>query len=326
MEKPQNKMEPSTEGLAEDAKDQCEPNVGEKQTAIAAHPQGTEEEVHSQGPRAAPEDVRGEEAALKREDHKDSGACGSGSASAETLQDLSPSIHAPRSLLNQSDTTNQPCRTVDSLEQGEKHSQWSGRMNDFGNPLPAQNVALYRDSRESSSSTLASDGTGLGDIDYSTTSLPHAAWTAQGTLSDTNNQALKRATSKPPRPTSVPIATYAATSVRKFREGTEYPRYPDQSFAVLQSQHCPPISHPQPIRPRSSHPSQNSSFSAIPSHNSRDQIAMAPGAKTVGSTPAQSPGLFSPLFPSGRSQVEESEDSQTSTPLTHPAHLQTPKE
>ncbi|KAL8719579.1 MAG: hypothetical protein Q9225_003431 [Loekoesia sp. 1 TL-2023] len=53
---------------------------------------------------------------------------------------------------------------------------------------------------------------------------------------------------------------------------------------------------------------------------------MVPGAKTAGNTPAQSPGLFSPVYPASRNQVEESEDSQTSTPLLHPAHMQTPKE
>lgn len=53
---------------------------------------------------------------------------------------------------------------------------------------------------------------------------------------------------------------------------------------------------------------------------------MVTGAKTVGNTPAQSPGLFSPVYPASRNIVDESEDSQTSTPLMHPAHMQTPKE
>ncbi|KAL8874171.1 MAG: hypothetical protein Q9174_000476 [Haloplaca sp. 1 TL-2023] len=266
MEKPQDRLEPSMEELADDGRSQCEPQVqvGGNQTAIAAHPQGTEEDAQSQGLRAAPGNVQVEETVLEQ---VGSGACGSGSTSAETLQDLSPSVHAPRLLLNKADITIKPRDTFDTLELGEKHSKWPGRMNEFGSPLPAKKVELYKDSRESSTSTLASSEAGLGDIDYSTTSLPQAAWTAQGTSADQNNQTLKRATSKPPRPTSVPITTYGSTS-----------------------------------------------------------IAMATGAKTVGSTPAQSPGLFSPLFPSGRSQVDESEDSQTSTPLMHPAHLQTPKE
>ena len=120
------------------------------------------------------------------------------------------------------------------------------------------------------------------------------------------------------RPTSIPILTTKTASKRR-RDGPEYPVYPDQSFAALQSQqHVIPY-QPHPLRTRSSHPSQNSSFSSISSRQSRD-FTMQSGAKTTGNTPAQSPGLFSPTMPRGRP------DDPTRTPTLHPSHLQTPTE
>ncbi|KAI4258455.1 MAG: hypothetical protein LQ352_001206 [Teloschistes flavicans] len=156
--------------------------------------------------------------------------------------------------------------------------------------------------------------------------VPSSDWSQTRTAAETSNQTFRNNTPKPPRPTSVPTAISSSNSLRKNRDGPEYPHYPEQSFASLQSQHYPPPHQPYPLRTRSSHPSQNSSFSSIPSHGSRDYISTITGARTVGNTPAQSPGLFSPVYPASRTQVEESEDSQTSTPLLHPAHMQTPKE
>ena len=120
------------------------------------------------------------------------------------------------------------------------------------------------------------------------------------------------------RPTSVPILSTHSTSKRR-RDGSEYPVYPDQSFAALQSQSHSRPRQPQPLRTRSSHPSHNSSFSSISSRASRD-FSMQPGAKTVGNTPAQSPGLFSPNLPRGRP------DDSSRTSVLHSSHLHTPTE
>lgn len=120
------------------------------------------------------------------------------------------------------------------------------------------------------------------------------------------------------RPTSVPNLNTNPASKRR-REGLDYPVYPDQSFAALQSQqHARPY-QPHPLRTRSSHSSHNSSYSSISSRQSRDFI-MQSGAKTMGNTPAQSPGLFSPTLTRGRP------DDTTRTPTLHPSHLQTPTE
>lgn len=121
------------------------------------------------------------------------------------------------------------------------------------------------------------------------------------------------------RPTSVPNLNTKSTSGRRRREGPDYPVYPDQSFAALHSQQHPRPYQPRPLRTRSSHSSQNSSYSSISSRQSRD-FPMPSGAKTMGNTPAQSPGLFSPILPRGRP------DDVTRTPTLHPSHLQTPTE
>ncbi|KAL8643350.1 MAG: hypothetical protein Q9228_000072 [Teloschistes exilis] len=166
----------------------------------------------------------------------------------------------------------------------------------------------------------------FGTVENDIPTMPSSNWSQPRTAAETSNHTLWNNVPKPPRPTSVPTAISSSSSLRRNRDGPEYPHYPEQSFASLQSQHYPPAHQPYPLRTRSSHPSQNSSFSSIPSHGSRDYITTITGARTVGNTPAQSPGLFSPVYPASRTQVEESEDSQTSTPLLHPAHMQTPKE
>ena len=125
------------------------------------------------------------------------------------------------------------------------------------------------------------------------------------------------------RPTSTPIYLESRSN-RRGRDGPEYPSYPNQSFASLQSQHYSPTHQPHPLRTRNSHPSQNSSFSSEPSRKSRDFPTMISGARTVGNTPAQSPGLYSPTFPSRRSLHEE--EGEYGTPLLHPSHGQTPIE
>ncbi|KAL8804610.1 MAG: hypothetical protein Q9200_005746 [Gallowayella weberi] len=200
-----------------------------------------------------------------------------------------------------------------------------GQQPRSGIPEAASNTSIDSPSRVTSTSILASFTFGSVDGHHDTTLAPHSPRSQPGATSGIPNQAVNSTASnaKPPRPTSVPVGANHPTSARKCRE---YPRFPDQDFAALPSQQYLPSQQPHPLRTRSSHPSQNSSSSSIPSRGSRDQISMMTGAKTVGNTPAQSPGLFENKYPASRSQVEESEDSQTSTPLLHPAHMQTPKE
>lgn len=129
------------------------------------------------------------------------------------------------------------------------------------------------------------------------------------------------------RPTSVPNFQTKPTSRR--REGPEYPNYPDQSFKALQSQQYPPPyrpSSPHPLRTRSSHLSQSSSFSLSENQSASDLPHLSSGAKTVGNTPAQSPGLFSPMFPLKKQWPGDSDDGRLGTPTLHPSHHKPPKE
>ena len=128
------------------------------------------------------------------------------------------------------------------------------------------------------------------------------------------------------RPVSVP--NFQSKPMSRRREGPDYPNYPDQSFKALQNQQYPPPyrpSEPHHLRTRSSQPIHNLSFSSSDEAPARGYPAVPSGAKTVGNTPAQSPGLFTPMLPK-RHWLTESEEARSNTSLLHPAHLQEPKE
>ena len=111
----------------------------------------------------------------------------------------------------------------------------------------------------------------------------------------------------------------------KRRDG---PIYPNQAFSVLQSQVYPPPYQPHPLRTRSSHPSQHSTYSssAGSTRHSRENPDMKPGSRTAGNTPSPSPGLFTPSFPSPTPTSETDDDTHYSSPFLHPSHRQAPKE
>lgn len=128
------------------------------------------------------------------------------------------------------------------------------------------------------------------------------------------------------RPVSVP--NFRSKALSRRRDGPDYPKYPDQSFMALQNEHNslprrPGESHH--LRTRSSHPSQNQSFSSSDETSVRGYPHVSSGAKTVGNTPAQSPGLFTTVL-SRRDPAGESDEKRLGTPMLHPAHLQAPKE
>lgn len=130
-----------------------------------------------------------------------------------------------------------------------------------------------------------------------------------------------------PKPTSVP--NFQSTYTSRCREEPGYPSYPDQSFKALEDQQHPPFyrpASPRPPRTRSSHLSQGSSLSPNESQDSIDLPRVASGAKTVGSTPAQSPGLFTPTLSSRRQWPVDAEEGRSNTPMLHPTHQKPPKE
>ncbi|CAI6338604.1 unnamed protein product [Periconia digitata] len=128
------------------------------------------------------------------------------------------------------------------------------------------------------------------------------------------------------------VATVRANSVDSLQASTppskrrDGPHYPNQSYAALHSQHYyPPSIH----RANSSHPSHHHSGYSV-SHIStfgaeyRRDI-MDSGSRTVGNSPASSPGLFSANSPILRPSPQ-SDDNLYSTPWLHPSHRQAPKE
>lgn len=91
----------------------------------------------------------------------------------------------------------------------------------------------------------------------------------------------------------------------------DYPVYPDQSYASLQSQ-VHPTWQPPHLRTRGSYPAQ---ADPIP--------RFARVSRTAGNTPISSPGLFSMRTPPNSGSDE---DGVIGSPYLHPTHLQPPKE
>jgi SNF1-activating kinase 1 len=146
--------------------------------------------------------------------------------------------------------------------------------------------------------------------------LPRAA-SAMSAQSGTRNRRISN-----PKPSSSSRSHAAYTS------NSDFPVYPDQSFAVLQPQ--PRSTRPATLlRTHSSNPSQNSLHTALSSaaKSSRDRRSPSLGSKTADNTPISSPGLFSPSASRPPTAVEYSAAlSQSGSPRLHPTHLQTPKE
>ena len=126
------------------------------------------------------------------------------------------------------------------------------------------------------------------------------------------------------RPTSVP------NFQSRRREGTDYPTYPNQSFAALHNQIYPPIYSPssQYIARTggSNHPHTFSASSTDVQTVNKDNPHSNSGSKTVGNTPAQSPSLFSPAFANRAKWAGGSDDGRSNTPMLHPTHHKAPKE
>lgn len=124
------------------------------------------------------------------------------------------------------------------------------------------------------------------------------------------------------RPTSTP--NFQSQSLTQPRDATQFPVYPNQTFAALQSQHHPQPYHPHQLRTRSSHTSQGSYSASSDAKPLKDFPHVPSGARTVGNTPAQSPGLFSPLYV--KRGTPESDDGHYTASTLHSAHMQEPKE
>lgn len=96
----------------------------------------------------------------------------------------------------------------------------------------------------------------------------------------------------------------------------DYPVYPDQSYAVLQSQ-VHPTYRPPLLWSRNSYPTQT---------DPRPHFSPSRPSRTAGNTPDSSPGLFSlrgsPRIPA----IASDDEGRIGSPYLHPTHLQPPKE
>lgn len=212
---------------------------------------------------------------------------------------------------------------------GKEDIDISGHPDYFTQKVPQD--SLFADiSRTSSSSNVSS--TGLSDfiptqLDTAATQLDTSSRpVSPGSRAYAWRDYVPSFIPENNRPVSVPNFRSKASSRR--RDGPDYPKYPDQSFMALQNEHYslprrPGESHH--LRTRSSHPPQNQCFSSGDETSSLGYPHNPSGAKTVGNTPAQSPGLFTPVL-SRKDRASESDEKRSGTPMLHPAHLQAPKE
>jgi serine/threonine protein kinase len=130
------------------------------------------------------------------------------------------------------------------------------------------------------------------------------------------------------------VATVRANSLDSFPASTppplrDGPQYPNQSYAALQSQQYPTPHVPNILRAKSSHPTHHPGYSmshistfGLSGEHQRD--VMDTGSRTVGNSPASSPGLFTAAGPPLR-RSQPSDDS-ISTPWLHYTHRQDFKE
>jgi hypothetical protein len=123
------------------------------------------------------------------------------------------------------------------------------------------------------------------------------------------------------------VTTPPTTSPVTTRRRRDHPIYPNQAFSVLQSQYYPPPYSPHPLRKRSSHPSQFTSYSAsaVSHRHSKEYGNTDPGSKTAGNTPASSPKLYSPGQGSPASDMA-ADGGTYSSPFLHWTQRQAPKE
>lgn len=199
----------------------------------------------------------------------------------------------------------------------------SSRHHDYFTQNVSQDSAVADISRTPSSSNVSSTGlSGSTNSHLDTSSTPVSPDSRASTWKDY----MSSFNPKGNRPVSVP--NFQSKPMSRRREGPDYPNYPDQSFRALQNQQYPPPyrpGEPHHLRTRSSQPYHNLSFSSSDETPGRGYPPISSGAKTVGNTPAQSPGLFTPIL-AKRHWTGEPSEAHSSTPMLHPAHLQAPKE
>ena len=133
---------------------------------------------------------------------------------------------------------------------------------------------------------------------------------------------LAKTTTENVGPTSAPGSQTTALSQQP--DTQDYPPDLREPFALLPN-NPNPLNQPQPIRTRTSSPRLPFHQPSSTASSMSDLVQHQTGAKTVGNTPAQSPGLLSPTLTAKR-PTTDSEEGHYTTPMLHPAHLQAPKE
>ena len=209
--------------------------------------------------------------------------------------------------------------TISRSNDDDGHGGFASSGGDYFHPI---SLVQHGENPSPAEETLASPK--INAVSQDSPGQPLTTWKR------TSPHTVKPPTSDPTtlRPTSVP--NFSSTSLDRQRDAQDrFPRYPDQSFASLGPRHNPPPPPTRIGRTRSSH-SPSWSVASSQEFPSRDFGYTQSGAKTVGNTPAQSPGLYSPSpkspILSSRKRAPDSDDGRPPSQILHASHLQAPIE
>ncbi|KAK6837404.1 hypothetical protein RU639_001177 [Aspergillus parasiticus] len=151
----------------------------------------------------------------------------------------------------------------------------------------------------------------------SSTSRSPSTRTSSSSLQALNENSVVDARSELGAIGRIPLPRRSSHLGQSDTQAPEYPVYPDQSYAVLQSQVHPTYQHPS-LRSRNSYPSRTEVLG---------RFAPSRASRTAGNTPVSSPGLFSVRSPlRSTSSLVSDDEGRISSPSLHPTHLQPPKE
>lgn len=109
-----------------------------------------------------------------------------------------------------------------------------------------------------------------------------------------------------------------APATHAVNTSADFPVYPDQSYAVLQSQFYPPPYQPS-LRGRSSYPAPSE-------YTKQFDLSSSHGPRTVDNHPTSTPGLFAGRSARTSPSVASDDEQYRFSPYLHPTHLQPPKE
>ncbi|KAI9761158.1 MAG: hypothetical protein M4579_001205 [Chaenotheca gracillima] len=259
-------------------------------------------------------------------------------ASPTTLGDpaRTPRSEAPSTTLTPLSSGSRPSPSLEDVNR-DYFASYAAMYSGSLHPLPSPISSSANSSASNSANVSTASIPELRSSPHQSSPSPSPALSTSSQDSSDMRRDLIRAraarSAGAPDPPSVPAAfTSSFHPTQNVDSSTaqgerDYPIYPNQAHSALHAQAYPPPHVPPPVRTRSFHPHQHSSYSASATARrmSRDLSHVEPGSRTVGSTPVSSPGLFGPAGPPPAS-APPVDAGHYNSPYLHWTQKQRPKE